>query len=294
MQISEGKSLQAWILLLTLSVIWGCTFILNKRGLIVYSPGEVGAIRIAAAGLVLLPFALRNLRTLNKKQWFLLFIIGLCGSFIPAFLFAKAQTQLDSAITGAVNALTPVFTLILGALFFKQKFTARNAIGLGIAFFGTIWLGLVGKDGGVGELNFYVFFVVLATVLYGINLNVIKAHLADVKPLVITSISLFIVLPLSLGYLFGMSDFYEKYTYVEGATYAFGLIVLLGIMGTAIALIMFNHMVQISTPIFASSVTYIIPIVAIAIGVWDGENLLVEHYMGMMAVVVGVYISNRK
>ncbi|WP_226390019.1 DMT family transporter [Penaeicola halotolerans] len=294
---SSKESLQGWGLLILLALIWGSSFILIKRGLLVYSPGEVGGLRILAAAVVLLPFSLPKLKNLSLKDWKNLFVIGLVGSFFPAFLFAKAQTQLNSSLTGVLNALTPMFVIIMGAIFFKARITQRNAIGLMIAFIGVTLLILV-KPGSnlmdLGDINSYAFYVLLATICYGLNLNLIKYFLVNIKPLDITSISLALVLPFAAGYLLMGTDFSFKLIHAEGGLRAAGFIVLLGVMGTAIALILFNKIVKVTTPVFASSVTYLIPIVAIMWGIFDGERILFGHYVGMAAIVFGVWLGNRK
>lgn len=293
---AEG-ALKAWGFLILLALIWGSSFILIKRGLEIFSPGEVGAFRIVAAGMVLLPLSLPRLKTLNKRQVKNLIIVGFVGSFIPAFLFAKAQTQLSSSLTGVFNAMTPLFVVIIGALFFKARITRRNTIGLFIAFIGVVLLLIVKEGSGFGtfsDINSYAFFVLLACACYGVNLNIIKYRFVELKPIAITAISLLMVLPLGLIYLFAFTDFSFKLTHVEGAMEAAGYITILGVVGTALALILFNIMVKVATPVFASSVTYLIPIVAIVWGLFDGEVLLLGHYIGIVAVIFGVWVGNRR
>ncbi len=294
--LQSESALKAWGFLIILALVWGSSFILIKRGLEVYSPGEVGALRIVFAGLVLLPLSLPRLKGLNKRQVKNLIIVGLVGSFIPAFLFAKAQTQLSSSLTGVFNAMTPLFVVIIGALFFNSRITRRNGIGLVIAFIGVLILMMV-KEGGIGnfsEINAYALLVLLACACYGLNLNIIKYRFVELKPVAITAISLSFVLPLALIYLFTSTQFSFKILHEEGAVQAAGYIAILGIVGTALALILFNVMVKVATPVFASSVTYLIPVVAIMWGLLDGEVLLAGHYFGILAVIFGVWIGNRR
>lgn len=290
----KNQKVLAWSLLLALSLIWGSSFILIKYGLDVYSAGEVGALRILVACIFLLPLSLPKLGKLSAYHKKLLFGIGLLGSFIPAFLFAIGQTQLDSGITGALNGLTPIFVLIMGVVFYKQKATSAKLIGLAMAFIGTAILLLAGSGGDVSNLNYYALFIVMATMCYGANLNVIKYHLADLNPVVITSVSILFVGPLAAIYLFGFTDFTTTLTTHKDGMEALGYISLLGVMGTAIALILFNKLVQLTTPIFTSTVTYFIPIVAIVWGLVDGETLVLGQILGVLAIFAGVFITNRK
>ena len=293
----SDSNLVNWVFLIVLALIWGSSFILIKRGLEIFSPGEVGAYRIVAAATFLLPLSLPRIKNLNRKQIQNLLLVGLVGSFIPAFLFAKAQTQLSSSLTGVLNALTPLFVVLIGALFFSSKITLRNGIGLGIAFIGVVILVTVKEGADFGTfsgINAYAFFVILACVCYGFNLNLIKFRFEKLKPIEITAISLLVVLPMALVYLMAGTDFSYKVTQVDGALEALGYLTLLGVFGTAIALILFNIMVKKVTAVFASSVTYFIPIVAIFWGVLDGEVLLLGHYIGIAAVILGVWFGNRK
>ena len=290
----KNQNLLAWGLLLILSLIWGSSFILIKRGLEVFSPGEVGALRILAACLFLIPVSVPKVRQISWHFQKLLFAIGLLGSFIPAFLFAIGQTRLDSGITGVLNGLTPIFVLVIGAAFYKQKVTRDKLIGLMMAFIGTAVLLTAGSGGDISQLNFYALFIVLATLCYGTNLNVIKFHLAELNPVVITSVSILFVGPLAAIYLLGFTDFTVVLAETPGAWKALGYISLLGILGTAIALILFNRLVQMTTPIFTSTVTYFIPIVAIIWGLIDGEVLITGQIIGIVSIFAGVFITNRR
>lgn len=292
------NDLKNWALLTILTIIWGSSFILIKRGLEVFSPGEVGAYRMVAAATLLLPLSLPRLKNLNKTQVKNLLIAGLLGSFIPAFLFPMAQTQLSSSLTGVLNALTPLFVVLVGAVFFNTKITRRNGLGLFIAFIGVIIL-VAYKDGGNWEdslsgINAYALFVIAACICYSFNLHVIKTRFTKLKSIEISSISLLMILPMALIYLFAGTNFSYKLVTHPQAWEALGYVTILGMVGTATALVLFNIMVKSASPFFASLVTYTIPIVAIMWGVLDGEVLLIGHYIGIAGVILGVWIGNRK
>lgn len=281
-------------LLIVLALIWGTSFILIKQGLKVFAPDEVGALRVSAAALFLLPAALLKVRELKRKHFSKLFLAGMMGIFIPAFLFAVAQTNMDSSIAGILNTLTPIFTMMVGAVLFGLRFRRLAVIGIILGFGGTFMLMLSRSGGRVEGVNLYALLVIMACILYGANLNFIKFKIADVGSLAITSVSLMLIGPLALIYLFAFTGFTDKFSTHEGAWTAFGFVVLLGMMSTAIATFLFNQLVKISTPLFTSSVTYVMPLVAVMWGVLDGEKLYAGHYIGMVAIIGGVYLANRK
>jgi drug/metabolite transporter (DMT)-like permease len=292
--MNEANRGQAIFLLITLALIWGTSFILIKQGLKVFDADEVGAIRVSAASLFLLPVALTRLRELRVKHFGKLLLAGLMGTFIPAFLFATAQTRMDSSIAGILNTLTPIFTMIVGVIVFQQRFRGMAVLGILLGLGGTVMLMLSRAGGQVMGINLYALLIVIACVLYGANLNFVKFKISDLSSLTITSVAMMLIGPMALIYLFGFTDFTQKLEVTEGAWKAFGFIVLLGMMSTALATFLFNRLVKISTPIFASSVTYIMPIVAVMWGMLDGEKLYPGHYIGMAAIIGGVYLANRK
>jgi len=283
----------AWVLLFVLTTIWGSSFILIKRGLDIFSAGEVGALRMFSASIVLSPLAFRHFKSFTKQQYFYLFLVGLVGSFVPAFLFAKAETEIGSALAGVLNAVTPIFVGIIGSLFFRQKINLPMAIGLLIGFVGTIILMTAGLDGDFLDLNYFTLYVILATICYGTSVNLIKFKLYGLNAIPLTSMALTLIFPFATFYLFVQSDFISKVSSIPGAWLSILYISILGIIGTALALILFNKLVQLVSPVFASSVTYLMPIVAVIWGILDGEILLMQHYLGMVVILLGVYITNR-
>lgn len=292
--MSPNKNGLALILLLTLSLIWGTSFILIKQGLKVFSPDMLGALRVTAAAIFLLPLALPRLKELKPGDHFKLLLSGLMGIFIPAFLFAFAQTKLNSSLAGILNTLSPLWTMIIGAMFFTQRFRGYAIIGIIISFFGAVLLALSRSGGTITGFNVYALLIVAACALYGANLNWVKFKIHDLGSITITSVSLLFIGPLAALYLFFATDFTVVLTTNPGAWKAFGFIVLLALMSTAIAGLLFNKLLRISSPLYTSSVTYIMPIVAVVWGVIDGEQLLLGHFIGMAAILGGVYLANKK
>ncbi len=289
----QKPSLLAWILLFILALIWGSSFILIKKGLVSLSAQQVGSLRIVAAFIFMIPSAIKRFRSITGqgKLVYLLFA-GLLGSLTPSLLFATAQTELESSVTGVLNALTPIFTIILTFFLFRQKQTKTVFIGVFFGFLGTAILITSGKNGGFDSVNAYAFLVVIATVCYASNLVLIKKYLNEINPVTVTSLSLLMVGPLATIHLFGFTDFVSRLSLGAPVYTSLIYICILGVFGTAIALVIFNKMIQMTTPLFASSVTYIIPAIAVIWGVVDGEQLSFMHYLGMLAVGLGVYIAN--
>lgn len=292
--MSENKKGTAVFLLILLALIWGTSFILIKQGLKVFSPAEVGSLRVAAASIFLMPFAFLRWKELKPGDHFKLFLSGMMGIFIPAFLFALAQTRLQSSVTGILNTLSPVWAVVMGVLFFNQRFRGFAIFGLLVSLGGAIILALARAEGDIGGFNAYALLVVLACALYGANVNFLKFKVEGLASMTVTSVSLLLIGPFAFVYLFWFTDFMQKLTSIPGAWQAAGFIVVLALMSTAIANLIFNKMLQISSPLFAASVTYLIPIVSVMWGTLDGEKLYAGHFIGMVAILGGVYLANRK
>lgn len=291
--MSISPKAKAIAIFLILSFIWGTSYILIKQGLKVFSPGVVGALRVASASMVLLPVALIRLKGLTKEDYSKLFIAGLMGIFFPAFLFALAQTRMDSSVVGILNSLTPILTLLIGTFFFRMRFTGYALLGVFIGFAGALMLMII-RAGGVGTVNYAALYVVLAGLCYAINVNFIKFKISSISSLTLTSVSLMLIGPLAIVYLFTMSDFVQTFNAAPGAWNALGYIVLLGVMSTCVATILFNQLIKISTPLLASSVTYVIPVFAVMWGVLDNEKLVFGHFIGMFSIIAGVYLVTKK
>ncbi|WP_086047940.1 DMT family transporter [Hugenholtzia roseola] len=284
----------AWLILGFLSLVWGSSFILMKRGLEVFTATQVGAIRIFLAFLFFLPFILTRLKRIKGKDWLYVFLSGLLGNTLPAFFFATAQTQLLSSITGILNALTPLFTALVAVWFFGEKLQKLQLLGLGIALSGSVLLSL-GEGFAPENLNLYVLFVVAATLCYGVSVNLVREKLGHLSPLTIAAGSFFTV-GLWVGiYLFSATNFVEVLQTESLKAYrAMGFLAILAVLGSAISLILFNRLIQMTNAIFASIVTYLIPIVALIWGLLDGESLAWGHYFGMGLILVGVYLLRKK
>jgi len=292
--MSDNNRATSIFLFAILTLIWGTSFILIKQGLKVFSPDEVGALRVTAASTFLLPLALIKIREVKAGDYWKLFASGMMAVFIPAFLFATAQTHMASSNAGILNALSPIFTMMIGAFLFGQRFKGVAVVGIILGFTGAAVLSISRADGVVSGFNAYALLIVLACFFYGSNLNFVKFVMPNIPSITITSVSILLIGPFAALYLFGFTRFTDKITELPGAWQAAGFVCLLALMGTAVAILIFNRLIKLTTPLFASSVTYVMPIVAVIWGLLDGEPFHAGHAIGMAAIIGGVYLANRK
>jgi len=284
--------------LIFLSCVWGSSFILIKTALMAFTPVQVGAFRITAAALTLMPFMLVRLARTgvegvevvrSKLPW--LAVVGLVGNGIPAFLFALAQTRLESSTAGALNALTPMFTLLLGVWWFGLPINQTKLLGVGVGFTGALILILLRGNGQFDPNWQWALLVVAATLMYGTSVNTVGRHLRQFNPLLSAAIPLALVAPFTLVILFS-GDFVARCAEPASLKALSGL-ALLSVLGSAISLVLFNRLIQVSGPVFASTTTYLMPIVALGWGWWDGEILGLSHLLGMGAILTGIWLIYR-
>ena len=281
-----------WTLLITLALIWGSSFILIKKGLVGLSAYQLGALRIIFTAIFLLIIGFKSLTEIKQYQWKYIAITALFGTFIPAFLFAIAETKVSSSICSILNSLTPLNTLLIGILVFGMAFKRSQFIGVLIGLLGTGILVFCGKQEGSSENYTYAVLVIIASLSYGINVNLIKKYLSDVKPLSITTGNFSVMLVPALIIL-SCTNFVDIVS-LPTTLHSMLFILILGVVGTGIANILFFKLIQISSPVFASSVTYLIPIVAFFWGLIDNEMLTSFQFFGAFIILVGVYLANKK
>ncbi|AUC77759.1 permease [Olleya sp. Bg11-27] len=283
-----------WVYLLVLSLIWGTSFILIKKALLGLSAYQLGALRTLITGLFLFAVGYKKINTIKKEHWKWVAISGVFGSFIPAFFFAIAETEIDSAVVSVLNSLVPLNTVLLGAAVFKIASSTRQVIGVIIGFIGTSILILEGADLNPNQNYLYAGFVIVSTVMYAVNVNIIKRYLQEVKPLAI-AVGNYVVIFIPAVLVLIFTDFFNLNNFNTPVfNKAIGYVVILAFFGTALAKVLFNTLVQMSTPVFASSVTYIMPIVALTWGLLDGESFSWTQGVGTLIILIGVYLANRK
>jgi drug/metabolite transporter (DMT)-like permease len=287
----ESKQLK-WALLTILSLIWGSSFILIKKGLIGLTPIQLGSLRIIFSALFLVLIGYKSVSVLTKSQWKYVALTAVFGTFIPAYLFALAETEIDSSATAILNSLTPLNTLVLGMLAFGLPFKRNQFFGICIGLLGSILLVFNGASNHPEQNYYYALLVAVASICYAINVNLIKKYLPTVAPLSITTGNFLVLLAPALILLY-TSRFFEIVTLPNVQT-AMEYIAILGIVGTGIANILFFKLIQLSSPVFATSVTYLIPIVAFFWGLLDHEILTPIQFIGAFIVLFGVYLSSKK
>jgi drug/metabolite transporter (DMT)-like permease len=281
-----------WFYLITLALIWGSSFILIKKGLVGLTPLQLGSLRIIFAAIFLLLIGFKSLAKIPRVQWKYIALTATLGTFFPAYLFAIAQTQIDSSVSSILNSLTPLNTLIFGVLAFGLSFKRAQILGVIIGLIGTFLLIVNGALHHPERNYYYALLVLMASICYAINVNLIKKYLSDLSPLSISTGNFLILLfPAFIVLLF--SGFFEVID-VEIVQHSVFFVLILGVIGTGIANIIFFKTIQISSPVFATSVTYLIPFVAFCWGLLDNEMLTPVQFLGAFIILFGVYLSAKK
>lgn len=278
---------EKWVLLVLLSVIWGSSFILIKKSLEHFNPYEVGALRVLIAGIILLPLAILNIRKFPKKNLKWLILAAVTGNFIPMFLFPIAETEVSSSIAGIINSMMPIFVIIVGALLWKFQTTKRQVIGVIISFTGACILAFSGGEGGEFKL-IPILLLLLATLFYAISTTTVKSKLSDVPAKILSAFvfSFVLILPSVIALVF--AGFFNNLQVNSGFWEGLGFVSLLSIFGTGLAMMLNYKLLSVSTPLFASTVTLLMPVVAIVWGLLDGEKLTLMQGFGGVIILAGL------
>ena len=289
-KIPENK----WLYLFLLSLIWGSSYILIKRGLVGLSPIELGSARIVISTVFLLVLGFNSLSGLSRYHWKWLIITGFLGTFFPSFFFAFAQLHIDSSVAAILNSLTPIFTVLVGITLFATRMLARQYFGVVLGFVGSLGLVWGGAQINPNQPIGYVLLILSASMCYAINIHFLKHKLSAVSPMAMTLGNFIAILPPALIMLF-FSDFFsfQKLQNPEVIT-SLGYVATLAFFGTAIAKVMFNRFVKIASTVFVSSVTYTLPIVALFWGTLDGEKISSYQLLSTVVILVGVSLAHKK
>ena len=284
---------ERWVLLVVLSIIWGSSFILIKKSLEHFTPYEVGALRVLIAGIVLLPLAILNIKKFPRKHLKWLIIAAVTGNFIPMFLFPIAETQISSSIAGIINSMMPIFVIIVGTLFCLFSTSKRQLIGVAISFSGACILALSGGESG--ELKLIpIVLLLLATLCYAISTTTVKSKLHEIPAKILSAFvfSFVLILPSLITLVF--SGFFNNLHANENLFVGLGFVSLLSIFGTGLAMMLNYRLLSISTPLFASTVTLLMPVVAVIWGILDGEKLTPMQGLGGVVILAGLIFLRAK
>ncbi|MCF7566988.1 DMT family transporter [Sabulilitoribacter arenilitoris] len=283
-----------WIYLFTLSLIWGSSFILMKKVLIGLTAVQLGSLRIIFSGFFLFIVGFNKIKTITSKDWKWVGLTGLLGTFFPVFFFAYAQTEIDSSIASILNSLVPLNTVLVGFLVFKIVSTKRQILGVFIGLLGTVMLIVNGASIHSNQNYLYVIFIILATLSYATSVNVLKRYLQNMHALTI-AVGNFAVIIIPAVIILISSGFFKTEVLVSPSLKpALLYLLILSLFGTAMAKVLFNKLVYVATPVFASSVTYLMPIVAIFWGILDDESLTLLQVFAGLIILLGVYLVHKR
>ncbi len=281
------------LLIAILAVIWGSSFILMKKGLLVFSPEEVASYRMFLSFAVTIPFSLKHFQSVRPGHWKFMCASGFLGNGIPAILFSTAQTMIASSMAGMLNSLTPVFTLLVGSLFFGIRVRNWNIAGVFLGLAGAVGLIMIHSEGALGQNPAYGLLIVLATVCYAFSVNILRSKLVELDPLAITGFALmFAGIPAGIYLL--TTPFLHVLQSNPEAPKAVLYISILSVMGTGVSTVLFNRLIKMTTALTASSVTYLIPVVAMGWGLLDGEGFGGFHLLALCGILGGVYLINKR
>lgn len=286
-------SLRKWGTLVILSLIWGSSYILIKKGLTGLTPIQLGSLRVIVTTIIIAPIGYQKIKHIPKQKMKWVALSAFVGSFFPAYLFAFAETEISSSITAVMVSLTPLFTLLISVFVFGEELLKKQVLGVLIGFTGIIVL--INNELFSSSFNIlYIMFIVLAAFCYAVNANVLKYKLSNIPALGIVFMSfLFMFIPAFIILCFSdfpFSDFTSDPLIIESIIY----IIILALFGTAIAKVLYIKLLAISTPVFSVSTTYLMPVVAIFWGLLDGEEFKLTQFTGTAIILLGVYLVTKK
>jgi len=281
-----------WFLMFFLATVWGASFWFIKHSVEIYTPIQMAMWRMVLATLVYLPIAAVYWSKIDWRRWKPLVVVAFCGSAIPNLFFAIAQQHVDSSLAGVLNSLTPLFTLLIGAAVFTMKFSREKVLGVVIGLAGALILLMFNQSSGGAGNAFYASLCVLATLCYAINANTVNTYLRDVHPAAIASAAFVITGGL---FVFGLwySGGWEVTKQNPDGWKGLGYIFYLSAVGTVIGSIVYYIVLQRTSAIFATSVTYLLPVVSITIGALDGERIGPIDMIGTGVILLGVYLARK-
>jgi drug/metabolite transporter (DMT)-like permease len=279
-----------WLLFAILSIVWGSSFILMKTSAEHLNGLQIGSIRIFAAGVCFLPLAIIHISKIPARKLGVVILTGLLGNFLPALLFASAiKGNGESSLASILNSLTPLFVIVIGLLFFKAKVQRMKMIGVVIGFAGLVILSLL--RGPVSANDNGPLLILVATIFYGITVNLVSHYLKGIDGFKIASVSL-AVMAIPSAFIMMKEDVFSIASHDEEARWSIAVACLLGIVGSAIATALYYVLIQKAGGLFASLVTYAIPIVAMIWGLLANEHITAIQIFCLVMILIGVYIAS--
>ena len=273
-----------------LSLTWGSSFILMKIGLESFTSYQVASLRLVAAGIALLPFLPKALKQTPANKLPIIFLSGLLGNGIPAFLFCLAETEIDSSLAGILNALTPLMALLSGIIIYKSPFRKEQLTGIFVGLAGVV---LLFTSKGINTNNhwYYAFLVILATISYGVNISLVHHQLKGFSSVQLGSIAMFFCGVVTFPILW-FSNFFPRFTMPDAPWRSLGAGLVLGVMGTGVAAVLFFLLIKRAGSVLASMVAYALPLVAVGWGLVAKESINWVQVLSMLVILAGVYLVN--
>ena len=292
---TSANQTQNWLLIIAITLIWGSSYILMKRGLEVFSPPQVAALRLLLTSLFVVPIFFRYLPTVPRAKLPYLALIAFVGNGMPPFLFTLAQQHIhNSSVVGILYSTTPLFTLLVGVLAFGVHFSWRRLLGILIGLCGAIFL--IWQNSHHSDANNqyeYGILVIIATFFYSLSANIVKKHGQQIHPIAI-NVTAFSILAIPSAVVLFSTDFLLRVQTNPQSWRALGFLLILAVLGTAVANMLFYRLTQRTDAVFASITTYLMPLVAIAWGFADGESITWTYWLSMAIILLGVYLTQRQ
>ncbi len=288
-----------------------------KRGLEAFSPVQVAGLRLTLAGIFLFPWFLKytvfkpyhhpfreehlpknddsKVKVVQPKDYLYLFLSGVLGNAIPALLFSIAGQRIPSGLSGILNAFTPMFTLLLGVWLFKDKLTRNGMYGVFIGLAGALFLfGPSLLKGGTKIDRIGACLPLISALLYGYNINIIKHKLSHLPSMVKTAYP-FVFVAILYSIILWNTDVLKVWEVNPDLAWnSFGYLFLLGFVGSALSMVIFNYLILHTSALVASTNTFVIPVTAVMWGLLDKEVLTWNIFIGLGFLLTAVYMVMKK
>jgi len=283
-----------YFLFIIIAITWGSSFILIKKTLLVFTPYQIGAFRAGFSGLLLSFIGFPALMKMSKKDVFWIALSGLFGNLLVVFIFPIAQQGVSSSLAGIINALDPIFTLILGAVLFGISNKRLQYMGAIIGFLGAAVL-VSSSNAENGESHFfYTILLIIGSALYAISALIIEKKLPHLKSTHIST-GIYTIWMLPSLVILGFSGFFTDIDYSQNETLtALGYLVFLTVISTTLVMFLFFKLVQDTSAVFVSMISLLIPVVSVIWGILDNEKFTMWYAIGGLLILISMYLIQEK